>query len=746
MNMKKLVTLFFLCLLVSAHLTGQISHGGRPLPMTILSTRSGSMFQEMPAFDIAEQLRIDSLNESDLRSSFHFAYKFMTDFTPDNSGSWFTQADGTRVWRLGIRSAGAYSINVLFSEYEIPEGAQLFLYNPDQTHILGAFNHLNNSELGILPVSPVQGDELVIEYQEPANVPFHGRLKVGEVNHDYRNIRGYEPQEYSRTYLGCIKTLACLQESTDKYNEIGRSVVLLIINGTDFCTGTLINNTSNDGTPYLLTASHCLNKQFSIENPDYEMIAGNIVTYFNYESPLCDPVMRGTEEMSMASTRFKATNEQTDMALLQLMETPPAYYQPYYAGWNAKDQGTAPYVGIHHPEGTVKRLNTTEEVELTTFNSLVGNFIKNGHWQIKEWSDGSTAGGSSGSGLFDSNGLVIGGLSGGESDCPRPYNDFYFALSQNWEISPDADKQLKIWLDPAGTNSERICKGLDPYSATPCLRLSNIKESGKANTIESTPLPSPGTGPAFGNNSLGMNEFAEAYKITGNAKIYGTYIVNPAISKMSDLEVEITVYNGSDKPETLLHSESFSPSFVTLNDKSAFIDSTKPMNRDQESFITFKEPIDVSGNFFIGYKIKSAAGNTSFSAFNLPKGETSKNTVWINYKGQWIEATSHPASPMSTSLFIDPVIQYNTASANTSINESNPIRIFVETASKAIHVLLPETIRQARYSVLSMEGKTLQNGTVHSGQNIITATTATSGIYLVQISYGNECFTQKILF
>ena len=91
MNMKKLVTLFFLCLLVSAHLTGQISHGGRPLPMTILSTRSGSLFQEMPAFDIAEQLRIDSLNESDLRSSFHFAYKFMTDFTPDNSGSWFTQ-------------------------------------------------------------------------------------------------------------------------------------------------------------------------------------------------------------------------------------------------------------------------------------------------------------------------------------------------------------------------------------------------------------------------------------------------------------------------------------------------------------------------------------------------------------------------------------------------------------------------------------------------------------------------------
>ena len=102
--MKKLVTLFILCILSSNQLAGQVSHGGKPLPFATLSTRSGSQFKEMPPFDVAEQLRIDSLNESDLRSGFHFAYKFMTDFTPENSGNWFTQADGTRVWRLGIRS------------------------------------------------------------------------------------------------------------------------------------------------------------------------------------------------------------------------------------------------------------------------------------------------------------------------------------------------------------------------------------------------------------------------------------------------------------------------------------------------------------------------------------------------------------------------------------------------------------------------------------------------------------------
>lgn len=82
----------------------------------------------------------------------------------------------------GSTRPGPLSINVLFTEYELPEGAQLFLYNEDQTQILGSFNHLNNSELNLLRVSPIQGDRLIIEYQEPANASFQGRLTVGEVN------------------------------------------------------------------------------------------------------------------------------------------------------------------------------------------------------------------------------------------------------------------------------------------------------------------------------------------------------------------------------------------------------------------------------------------------------------------------------------------------------------------------------------------------------------------------------------
>lgn len=118
--MKKLTSLYIVFLLTmlsfQGNLKAQVSHGGRPLPLSLMRSTNGQMFKEMPPFDVQEELRIDSLNESDLRSGFRFAYKFITDYNRYNSGVTFTGPDGTRVWRLGIYSPGALSINVLFTE------------------------------------------------------------------------------------------------------------------------------------------------------------------------------------------------------------------------------------------------------------------------------------------------------------------------------------------------------------------------------------------------------------------------------------------------------------------------------------------------------------------------------------------------------------------------------------------------------------------------------------------------------
>ena len=742
------IIIYILLSLISiSALEAQVSHGGYPLPLTATKSIAQNMFVEMPAFDLGEQLRLDSLNGSDLRSGFHFAYKFMTDYTPSNSGIHFTTADGTQVWRLGIRSSNALSLNVLFTEYELPEGASLFLYNADQSQIIGSFNSLNNSEKCILPVRPIQGDELIIEYQEPVNAAFRGRIKVGEVNHGYRDLKAYKEPQGDLPAFTCMNSVACYQENgINDYDTASRSVVLLIIDGEIACTGTLLNNTSGDKKPYLLTASHCLNRNFEIKNPDYEEVAGSIICFFNYSSPICSKAMRGTEEMSVASAHYRAVNEETDMALLELQETPPPYYQPYYSGWNAKDAGDAPYAGIHHPMASVKRVNLYDKTPtLGMFYSNAYNFIKDGFWHIDKWFSGATAGGSSGSPLFDANNRVIGALTGGDpsSSCYKPIDDYYYAISKSWEVSTETKKQLKFWLSPNGNNL--ICEGFDPFTTQPCFRLSNICEIQKNDSIEKAVLTTDKTKYLFGSNSLGTSEYAEIYKANGNALIYGTYIVNPAIAQKGNLNVEINVYeNLNGKPGNVLHSQTFSPS-VVYRSNNKFQDMSKPLTRDQESYIQFAKPVSVNGTFFVGYKIL-APGDSTFTVYSLKKGETTQNTTWIHYKNNWIAATNHPTQAYTTSLFIDPVIQYQSSTANQELPSVQSVQIFIGAEKRSIHVLLPEEISHGVLELISMDGKTIQSWDIREQQTTLQIGSVQPGVYIVRIASDNNLYIQKIIF
>lgn len=743
---------------LSLSVRAQISYGGKPLPLHLTRSNASLLFEEMPSFDVEEELRIDSLNENGLRGSFRFAYKFMTDFNRSNSGYSFTLADGTRVWRLGIHSPGALSQNVLFTEFEIPEGACLFLYNPDQSHVLGSFTHRNNSDLRMFPVSPVEGDRLIIEYREPANVDFPGRLTVGEVNHAYRSLHrqtgnpGREPGG-NLSGFSCMEPPACFPDDPLVTEELSRSVVLLIIDGITSCTGVMVNNTGHDGAPYVLTASHCINKEFTIDDSaQYDVIAGSIVCFFNYESPLCTTVLRGTEEMSMSSARLKAMNENMDMALLELMEIPPVYYQPYYAGWNISAEPSAPYFGIHHPRTSVKRINWLDDgLEYSTFKISAYPFYKDVHWLVKEWTAGSTDAGSSGSPVFDGGGRVIGALSGGNSTCLKPINDYYFALNKAWtpldkdgNTEPD-DRQLSRWLDPS-SNGATACDGLDPYaSAVSCVRLSNVGAAADSITLDT--VPGSKTIPLFGNNGYEIYNYAEAYHTVGDALLHGVYIVTPAAGNdFANLHVEIEIYEGENAPETLLHSQTFHPGYVHYPPRGeGFTEQPKPLDRAQESFVPFAVPLTVNGNFYVGYRIVSAPPDTYFAAYNLPETFVAKNTTWILAGNKWMEATAHPEVPRRTSLFIDPVVQYDSKSGNTPVRPHAEAMISLAADRRTAYILLPEGEANAVFTLISMNGQVIQTNRVVSGQTAVPLKAVAPGVYLMTLAGRDWKLTRKVV-
>lgn len=749
MEKYRFILTLSLVILIVGKVTAQVSHGGSPLPLTSLRSTQNIVYEQMPYFDVAEELRIDSLNESDHRSGYRFAYKFMTNFNRSNSGSSFILEDGTKVWRLGIYSPGALSINVLFSEYELPAGAKLFLYDETQTQILGSFTNENNSELDILPVAPITGERIIIEYQEPRLAEFPGRLTVGEVNHGYRDFKGKEPEE-GKSSLDEIPSLSCYADSSSSYNGLGHSVVLMIIDGTTGCTGTLINNTQKDGKPYLLTASHCLNKSFTVSNPDYEKVANSIVCFYNYNSPLCETILKGTEEMTTASAHYRAVSEGNDMALLELLELPPVYYQPYLAGWNIENVGKSPLFCIQHPSYSTKRISLTyNNVELKTFINSSFPFFNQSHWCVEKWDVGYTAAGSSGSALFNSNNRIIGALSGGQSKKGSPYNDYFYSLAQAWDKQNDTSKQLKCWLDP-NNNSTKDCEGMNPYSNTSCYRLSNIGDSGYKEKIECSPYSETDTKPMFGNNGSGNSEYLEEYSITGDAILYGTYIVTPNIGKTTEnMNVEIVVYSSNNNsPYTLLYSETFKPSYLNLSNGS-FVETDKPLGQAQEHFIKFGTPVNVNGKFYVGYKIQQVADDISFAAYNLPKGCISGSTAWIKNNDIWQKSTEYNAAGFSTSLYLDPVIEYKNYVSNESINTpaSESIIIYVENSTKGIRIIFPdeESAKESCLRIYSMNGELIKFTDNLQKENKINSQNMNQGIYIIKIEGKNLSATKKIV-
>lgn len=716
----------------------QISHGGKPFPYLLTRSAGENLFEYMPSFDLQEQLRLDSMEYNGLRNSNRFAYKFITDFTPDNAGKTYTLADGTRIWRLGIRSAGAVSISLLFTEYELPEGASLFVYDPEQKQVKGSFTSQNNSERRILPVSPVYGEELIIEYQEPAHSSFHGKLRIGEVNHGYRSLpRAAEPGS-EPSASSCILPLICSLPEGDPYREVGRSVVELIIDGMYYCTGALVNNKNQDGKPYLLTASHCLNEDFSLKNPDYEEIAGKIIAFFNYNSPSCESPMRGTEEMSMVSAYYRAVNENTDMALLELTEVPPIYYRPYYAGWNATDNPAAPFACIQHPGGATKRFSLTEQVQMDSFNDEGLKLASMSFWHVPEWTQGCTAGGSSGSPLLDGDNRIIGALTGGQSFCYSPYNDYFYSLYYSWENETRSDQQLKYWLAPNQT--DRICDGLDPYAASPAFRLSHVIEQGMYDQIETS--QSSDSKYLFGLHD-NTREYAEKYTNPEAIQVYGCYLVTPNLSGRSTFDVDICLYQGTDQPETLVATRKFSPVFQSMNNGKVE-ETSKSLARSQEHFIPFDEPVEIEGNFFIGYRINN---ETDFCTYAVKEGEITQNTAWVKQGEEWKEASTASGIGYATALYIDPVIRYQPIK---TANEMRPVQENIQVSymrsERSIHVALSKNQPTAFYSLVDFRGRIIDRQTILEAQTTWRYPNIPTGIYVLSIQQGDQVFTRKIVF
>jgi len=415
-------------LLASLPLTAQISFGGHPRGLLKSNALPVAPLVVMPVVD-AEALKAEDEQRSlqGIKGPYRFGFNHMVDLDLDNSGIWHTLPNGERVWRLAIECPGAYSINFEFLDYVVPDGAQVFVYN-DLGEVLGSFEEGSNPGNTVLGVTMLAGDRITIEYAEPLAVRGQGRLRVGQVTHAYRDVLNMDMTKGLGDSGACNNNVICAVG--DLWRPQIRSVAMMVVGGQGFCTGQLINNCSDNGVPYFLSANHCI-----VGSPS------TWVYRFNWQSPVCAANSNGPTNQTVSGSTLKTSNGASDVALLQLNSIPPSSYNVYYTGWDKS--GTAPSAStcIHHPSGDIKKISFDNQAATTAIIDA-GNGPAT-CWRIAAWEDGTTEGGSSGSGLWNPNGLLVGQLYGGQASCSNNVNDYFGKFSVSYPF-------LTTWLGACG--------------------------------------------------------------------------------------------------------------------------------------------------------------------------------------------------------------------------------------------------------------------------------------------------------
>jgi lysyl endopeptidase len=451
-----------------------------------LGIRSSSNIIELPPLDLEEVIQQDSINDLDKSLPWRYGISRTVELDMSQGGEWTELPNIGRIWRAAIKSSDAINLSINFKNFHIPEGATLHLYNEDRSDISKTYSSAQNRQNKQVASWYIGGDLIWIEYFVPRYVTEEAQLEIGSIIHGYRlgrirqhfqNTRGLNDSGDCNYDVNC----SIGDDFDDIKDVIKKTVALLTLGNGYLCSASLMNNTRNDKTPFLLTANHCL----EISDPAYWTVR------FNWMSP--NPIC-GTGEDSddlqtnftMSGAELKANNELSDFALVEMFSSIPGSWDISFAGWDNTDIDPEFEVGIHHPNGDMMKIcrddsgAVKENANGTEVWLIGGVSVGTGNG----WEYGTTESGSSGSPLFDQDGRVIGQLYAGQSFCDGLQNnndyDIYGRFGVSWNSGASQQTRLKDWLDPISSGATTL---------ETIQNILNVTDNEFAGTLEIYPNP-----------------------------------------------------------------------------------------------------------------------------------------------------------------------------------------------------------------------------------------------------------------
>ncbi len=344
---------------------------------------------------------------------------------------------------------GAGMVEWLIEVEEITSGESVYLLD-------------NSTQLIVYDFASQKRPSALSPAMDPANITLVWTCREGPTYRSRFSLKQafYQRDEPGRgrgigfgTALACHPNTACKQDSL--LQLIAASTVrirLVMEEGIGWCTGSFVNNTRNDKTPYLLTAFHC---QYDF-TPLYDMWRFD----FDYQSPTCENPPTEPQLFSLTGCELISLGQASDFLLVKLDDQIPSGKEVTFAGWNRDDTAKpdTSYL-IHDPNADIRKISTSVNQATIHPNSIgwtEGYTTPAFHHFRLKFTEGGHEHGSSGGPLFNQDGYLVGQLHGGTGGCENDNNAYVGRFAKSWNLGSTPQERLRDWLDPDATGLTQL--------------------------------------------------------------------------------------------------------------------------------------------------------------------------------------------------------------------------------------------------------------------------------------------------
>jgi lysyl endopeptidase len=384
--------------------------------------------------------------------------------------TWIRSAQGNHIGSIRIKSTDAKGVFIGVVVEQLPPTAMLRFHGDKSTtafHISAAeilsriqtnINAGDKTDFGRTFWAPnFDSDDVTMEIELPAGISRDTvQISIPIISHVFITFAELDMNAKSLAATGagtCKVDATCYPEYDNESRAVARMFFMRHGSGGTAggatCTGTLLNNKFSDGTPYFLTANHCISTQTE---------ASTLELAWLFRSSSCDSGVASTPAYrTYGGAVLLYNNLATDTSFLKLNTPPPSVTM--FAAWSAELINVdAPALGLHHPNfrlqeaslGAIKgykNCSTTSVDEGFGCSSAFVDAVEGSNHILATWTVGSVEGGSSGSGLFVTKNnarYLVGQLHGGGA-CTSPFsttNEFYGRFDVAYKAA------LNQWLSP----------------------------------------------------------------------------------------------------------------------------------------------------------------------------------------------------------------------------------------------------------------------------------------------------------